>query len=228
MEVNLSTLLNLSDIWFFKNHFIQFPKFYRLWKDVKSKWTQITLLESPKIFSWNNTASHLLHLHSACKCFQKIISFFSDAWVDGTEKFSEFFYFSLTSKLITTEASPSVGSAGKEPTCNAGDTGDADLISESGRSPGEGNSNTLQYSCLKNPMNREGWWATVQRLAKNWTQLSNSAHTHGVSNLSITLCVWNAWLSFQQSCCKAIQFPTLVSNAVIGLARSFIQINSML
>ena len=107
----------------------------------------------------------------------------------GIEKFSEFFYFSLTSKLITPEASPSVGSASKEPTCNAGDTGDADLIPESGRSPGEGNSNTLQYSCLKNPMNREAWWATVQRLAKNWTQLSNSAHTHGVSNLSITLYV---------------------------------------
>ena len=178
MEVNLSTLLNLSDIWFFKNHFIQFPKFYRLWKDVKSKWTQITLLESPKIFSWNNTASHLLHLHSACKCFQKIISFFSDAWVDGTEKFSEFFYFSLTSKLITTEASPSVGSAGKEPTCNAGDTGDVSSTPGSGRSPGGGNGNPLQYSCLKNPMNRGASQAMVQRVAKRWTQLSTHTHTH--------------------------------------------------
>ena len=128
LEVNLSILLSLSDTWFFKNHFIQFPKFYHLWKDVKPKWTQITLLESPKIFSRNNTASCLLHLHSVCKCLEKIISFFSDAWVDGIEKFSEFFYFSLTSKLITTETSPSVGSAGKEPTCSAGDIGDVDLV----------------------------------------------------------------------------------------------------
>ena len=68
-------------------------------------------------------------------------------------------------------------SDGKESAC---DTGDLSLIPESGRSPGEGNSNTLQYSCLKNPMNREAWWATVQRLAKNWTQLSNSAHTQSL------------------------------------------------
>ena len=41
------------------------------------------------------------------------------------------------------------GSAGKESTCNAGDTGDANPIPESGKSPGEGHGNPLQYSCLK-------------------------------------------------------------------------------
>ena len=41
------------------------------------------------------------------------------------------------------------GSAGKESACLAGDTGDADLILGSGRSPGEGNGKTLQYSCLE-------------------------------------------------------------------------------
>ena len=43
------------------------------------------------------------------------------------------------------------GSSGKESACNAGDLG---LIPGSGRAPGEGNSNPLQYSCLENPMNR--------------------------------------------------------------------------
>ena len=44
------------------------------------------------------------------------------------------------------------GSVGKESACNAGDTGDVCSISGSGRSPGEGHGNPLQYSCLENPM----------------------------------------------------------------------------
>ena len=38
-------------------------------------------------------------------------------------------------------------------------------------SPGEGNGNPLQYSCLKNPKNRGAWWAAVYRVAQSWTQL---------------------------------------------------------
>ena len=44
---------------------------------------------------------------------------------------------------------------GKESACNAGDLGS---IPRSGRSPGEGNGNPLQYSCLENPMGRGAWW----------------------------------------------------------------------
>ena len=55
---------------------------------------------------------------------------------------------------------------GKETACNAGDPG---LISGSGRSLGEGNGNPLHYSCLKNPMDRETWRATVHGVAKSWT-----------------------------------------------------------
>ena len=44
--------------------------------------------------------------------------------------------------------------------------GDAGLIPGSGRSPGEGNGNIFQYSCLGNPMDRGAWWATVHRVAK--------------------------------------------------------------
>ena len=47
------------------------------------------------------------------------------------------------------------------------------LISGLGRSPGGGNGCSLQYSCLKNFMDRETWQATVHRIAKSWTQLSN-------------------------------------------------------
>ena len=54
-------------------------------------------------------------------------------------------------------------SDGKESACNAGD---ASSIPGSGKSPGEGNSNPFQYSCLGNPMERGAWWATVHGVAK--------------------------------------------------------------
>ena len=57
-------------------------------------------------------------------------------------------------------------SEGKASACNEGDLGS---IPGSGRSPGEGNGNPLQYSCLENPMDREAWWATVHGVAKNQT-----------------------------------------------------------
>ena len=57
----------------------------------------------------------------------------------------------------------------KDPLAKAIDPRDADSISGLGRSPGEGNGNPLQYSCLKNPMDRRAWWATVQRVAKSQT-----------------------------------------------------------
>ena len=54
--------------------------------------------------------------------------------------------------------------------CNEGELGS---IPESGKSPGEGNGNPLQYSCLENPMDGGAWWATVHRVAKSRTRLSN-------------------------------------------------------
>ena len=65
------------------------------------------------------------------------------------------------------------GSVGKESSCNAGDTGDAGSIPESGRSPGGGYGNPLQYSCLGIPKDRGAWWATVLGVAKNQTRLSD-------------------------------------------------------
>ena len=53
------------------------------------------------------------------------------------------------------------------------DAGDAGSISELGRSPGEGNGNLLQYSCLENPMDRGAWQAIVNGVAKSQIQLSD-------------------------------------------------------
>ena len=54
----------------------------------------------------------------------------------------------------------------KNPPANAGDVKDEGLNPGSGRSPGEGHSNPLQYSCLENHMDRGAWWAIVLRVAK--------------------------------------------------------------
>ena len=61
------------------------------------------------------------------------------------------------------------GSDGKASAYNAGDP---DAIPGSGRSPGEGNGNPFQYSCLENPMDGGAWWATVHGVAKSRTQLN--------------------------------------------------------
>ena len=62
------------------------------------------------------------------------------------------------------------GSDSKESACNAGDIG---LIPGAGRSPGKGNGNSLQYSCLENSVDRGAWWATVHGVAKRWTWLND-------------------------------------------------------
>ena len=62
------------------------------------------------------------------------------------------------------------GSDGEESAYNAEDPCS---VLRARRSPGEGNGNPLQYSCLENPMDRGAWLATVYRVAKSWTQLSD-------------------------------------------------------
>ena len=68
----------------------------------------------------------------------------------------------------------------KNPPANAGDLRDTGSIPGSGRSPGGGNSNPLQCSCLENPMDRGAWRATVLRIANNQTWLKGlSTSTRG-------------------------------------------------
>ena len=59
----------------------------------------------------------------------------------------------------------------KNPPANAGATGDLGSIPGSGRSPGGGHGNPLQYFCLENPMDRGARQATIHIVAKSWTQL---------------------------------------------------------
>ena len=86
------------------------------------------------------------------------------------------------------------GSMVKNPPVNAGDAGS---IPGSGRSPGEGNGNLLQYSCLENSIGREAWWAKVHGVAKSQTWLSdwvhNWAHILDVINIDCKLCKFLKW-----------------------------------
>ena len=115
------------------------------------------------------------------------------------------------------------GSEVKAPACNAGDLG---LIPGSGRSPGEGNGNPLQYSCLENPMDRGAWWAIVHRVTKSRTRLSDFTFTlfrnyfgtsyyFASSNSSLTSYFSHSpcWLTSNPPnvlvCAKLLQCPTL-------------------
>ena len=66
-------------------------------------------------------------------------------------------------------------SVGKSSACNAGDPGS---IPGSGISPGEGNGNPLQYSCLENPMDRGAWWATVHGITGVGHDLATKPPNH--------------------------------------------------
>ena len=66
------------------------------------------------------------------------------------------------------------GSEVTESACSAGDLGSIPVL---GTSPGEGNGNPLQYSCLENPMDGGPWWATVHGVTKSQTQLSDFTFT---------------------------------------------------
>ena len=72
----------------------------------------------------------------------------------------------------------------KASACNAGDLGS---IPGLGRSPGEGNGNPLQYSCLENPMDRGAWWATVHGVAKSQTRLSDFTFLLRITCLILSL-----------------------------------------
>ena len=73
---------------------------------------------------------------------------------------------------------------------NAGDAGDSASISGLGRSPGVGNGNSLQYSCLKNSTDRGAWWVTVHGVAKNqtWRVTEHTVHPQHFSFLVSILC----------------------------------------
>ena len=86
---------------------------------------------------------------------------------------------------------------------NAGDTRDVSLIPGLGRSPGKGNGNPPQYSCLENPTDRGAWRATAHGVTKSQTQLSDQTtaanpgtdgkHEGLCFSWSPTLCITAPW-----------------------------------
>ena len=108
------------------------------------------------------------------------------------------------------------GSVLKGPSAIAGDSGDTGLVPGSGRSPRGGNGNPLQYSCLKNRMNKKTWWATVHGVLKSQTRLSDlGTHT---SNLLLFSCsvmsdsVWPHGLQRARLPCPSLS-PGACSNS---------------
>ena len=73
------------------------------------------------------------------------------------------------------------------PSGSSGDVRDMGSIPGSGWSPGGG---YLQYSCLKNPMDRGAWWPTVHRVSKSWTQFSTYLKYHQAILESSTFHIW--------------------------------------
>ena len=106
----------------------------------------------------------------------------------------------------------------QNPTANAGDARDVDSIIGSGRSPGVGNGNPLQYSCLENPMDRGSSWYTVCGIAKSWTQLSDWAPGIYVCHAKINIQKWvefhytNNKTSEKNSCVRGFPVGTVVKN----------------
>ena len=89
-------------------------------------------------------------------------------------------------------------------------------IPGSGRFPGVGNGNPLQYSCLENPMDREVWWVTVHRVAKSWTQLSMSTHTNQ------TVCLAQPGLTPSQASLPAFPPLALLPSLFQGMVNTWL------
>ena len=101
-----------------------------------------------------------------------------------------------------------VALAVKNPLASAGDEGDEGSIPGSGRSPGGGNGNLLQYSCLGNPVDRGAWRATVQGVTKSQRVGCNWAHTEELQGYQ----VWGSCscsCSHQRNCVRIASPPRL-------------------
>ena len=95
------------------------------------------------------------------------------------------------------------------------DTGDPGSIPGLGRSPGEGNGNPLQYSCLENPMDGAAWWAIVNGVAKSQTQLSDFTSLMYHKTLckvlysTMSFEIWSYYNSQQDICLVSNRMPVI-------------------
>ena len=106
----------------------------------------------------------------------------------------------------------------KSPPANAGDTSS---ISGSGRSPGEGNGNPLQYSCLENPMDGGAWWATVHGVTKSQTKLSDWQQHKAKTPNSSGRAVSTIWGSIKRSREENDLFNTQILNLLVSVCCFF-------
>ena len=84
----------------------------------------------------------------------------------------------------------------KDPPTYVGDVRDLDSIFGSGRSPGEGHGNPLQYSCLENPMDRGAWQATAHIVTQSQTQLKQLGTYAYLSDIVVFPTFFNLSLNF--------------------------------
>ena len=98
----------------------------------------------------------------------------------------------------------------KNPPANAGDVRDMGFIPGSRRSPGEAHGNPLQYSCLENTIDIEGWQATVQRVAQSRTLKRLNTHTQQVSLLLIVY--WPEVITWPNPTARELDFPLTLGN----------------
>ena len=132
------------------------------------------------------------------------LPFLNPAWSSGSSQFTYCWSLAwriLSITLLASEVSAIVRSFDhswvKASACNAGDLGS---VPGSGRSPGEGNGNPLQYSCLENPTDGGTWWATVHGVPKSQTRLSDFTwaffgSTEAKSSISLHWSLRKAFLS---------------------------------
>ena len=83
-----------------------------------------------------------------------------------------------------------------------------------GRSPGEGNDNPLQYSCLENLMDIRAWWDTVHGVAKSRTRLSNFTFIFFHFHLFIHCCIWFSNMWFRNFAIMFLNIPLLLPPSV--------------
>ena len=125
-------------------------------------------------------------------------------------------------EILKPSAEPSegfpVGSAGKESSCNAGDTGMHCSIPGLGRSPGVGNGNPLKYPCLENSLGRGAWWDTVHGVVRIWTRLRKSRALWGLDSCNAQVqpkrgLLWGWAL---QGCCHGNSLLLVVFFQILG------------
>ena len=156
-----------------KNPLIELGNFY-LFSTTVSLWHRILRCLSPLTFSYYMTNTDLVSKENvAKKAFVHFCNLHSYILVGKRKQI-----INKIKRIYIRIPASQVVLVVKSLPASAGDLGDVGLIPGSGRSPGGGQSNPLQYFCLENPMDRRSRQATVHRVAKSQTQLKQLSTTH--------------------------------------------------